>query len=237
MAPTQTPIWREIAEDIRNEIALGRYGPHEKLPTETQLAGRFGVNRHTVRRAIAELTRQRILHPRRGVGVFVLDRTGCQAPGGHVKHRLNIWQRSGILETERLATITRGADPQEAASLDLEVGGPVLVHDGICRFQGMPAMLFRKVIAPLPGLAEALATCRSVAEALAACGMDQTSRTAVRISAVAANATQALHLRINEGDPLVTTSWIDIDPDLRPAVLGTTCHVGERIELDLSPAL
>ncbi len=68
---TRSPIWQVIAETLRAELADGRYAPGEKLPTEAQLAGRFGVNRHTVRRALSELGTEGLVWSRRGAGVFV----------------------------------------------------------------------------------------------------------------------------------------------------------------------
>ena len=48
-------IWTEIRNDLETDIRLGRFAAGTKLPTEAELAARFGVNRHTVRRAIASL--------------------------------------------------------------------------------------------------------------------------------------------------------------------------------------
>jgi len=42
-------IWQPIADALRSDLAKGRYGPGNKLPTEAVLADRFGVTRHTVR--------------------------------------------------------------------------------------------------------------------------------------------------------------------------------------------
>ena len=52
---TAGTVWGVIAEALRSEIAGGARPPGDRLPTEGQLAARFGVNRHTVRRALAAL--------------------------------------------------------------------------------------------------------------------------------------------------------------------------------------
>src|SRR5215510_13171196 len=55
-APTAgVTLWRRIADDLERAIAAGEIAPGERLPGETEIAARFAVNRHTVRRAIAEL--------------------------------------------------------------------------------------------------------------------------------------------------------------------------------------
>jgi GntR family phosphonate transport system transcriptional regulator len=46
-------LWRRIADALEQSIAQGTFQAGSKLPAETEIAERFGVNRHTVRRAIA----------------------------------------------------------------------------------------------------------------------------------------------------------------------------------------
>ena len=48
-------IWRRIAETVGAEIASGTFAQGDRLPTEAALSRRFGVNRHTVRRAVRDL--------------------------------------------------------------------------------------------------------------------------------------------------------------------------------------
>ena len=47
-------LWRQIAGQIESEIASGACKQGARLPTEAELSARFGVNRHTVRRALEE---------------------------------------------------------------------------------------------------------------------------------------------------------------------------------------
>lgn len=48
-------IWRQIAEQLRRDIIADNALPGTRLPTESALAARFGVNRHTVRAALSSL--------------------------------------------------------------------------------------------------------------------------------------------------------------------------------------
>ena len=68
---TRRAIYQDIEDALRREISEGRYQPGDKLPTEASLSTRFGVNRHTVRRALAGLEADGVTHARRGAGVFV----------------------------------------------------------------------------------------------------------------------------------------------------------------------
>lgn len=66
------PIYRQIRDVLVSEIhALYKAG--DSLPSETELALRFAVNRHTLRRAIDELVAEGYVERRHGKGTFVLD--------------------------------------------------------------------------------------------------------------------------------------------------------------------
>jgi GntR family transcriptional regulator, phosphonate transport system regulatory protein len=61
-------ISRLLEQEIRN-----LFKPGDCLPSEGDLAGRFSVNRHTIRRAIEELIESGLVERRHGMGTFVLD--------------------------------------------------------------------------------------------------------------------------------------------------------------------
>ena len=65
------PLWKSIYLNLRDDIKKRQYSEGTKLPTEQNLALRFGVNRHTIRRAISELAHEKIVFSRRGSGVFL----------------------------------------------------------------------------------------------------------------------------------------------------------------------
>ncbi|WP_326636348.1 GntR family transcriptional regulator [Nonomuraea fuscirosea] len=49
------PVYRQVANAIRDDITAGRYRPGAWLPSETQLAQMYEVGRDTVREALAYL--------------------------------------------------------------------------------------------------------------------------------------------------------------------------------------
>ena len=67
-------VWAQVADDIRADITAGRLRPGEKLPSEIDLAERYGVARMTVRRAIADMVEHGELVVLRGRGTFVAER-------------------------------------------------------------------------------------------------------------------------------------------------------------------
>ena len=97
----RTPIWQTIKRSLTTDIAEGRFTTGDRLPTEAQLAGRFGVNRHTVRRALAVMAEEGLVHSRRGSGVFVAATPTDYAIGRRVRFHQNI-AASGRNPTKRV---------------------------------------------------------------------------------------------------------------------------------------
>ena len=65
------PLYKQIERDMLQCLAEGEWKPGEQLPTETELAARFGVAIFTVRAGIGELVDAGILTRKQGKGTFV----------------------------------------------------------------------------------------------------------------------------------------------------------------------
>ena len=72
-AAGREPIFRQIAEQVREGVARGWLTPHEQLPSSRELARRLVINPNTVVHAYAELERHGILYSRAGLGVFIAE--------------------------------------------------------------------------------------------------------------------------------------------------------------------
>lgn len=65
------PKYKEIYQELSGEIADGVFAAGERLPTEQQLAKRFGVTRQTVLKALNTMKYDRMIHSVQGKGTFV----------------------------------------------------------------------------------------------------------------------------------------------------------------------
>jgi molybdate-binding protein/DNA-binding transcriptional regulator YhcF (GntR family) len=65
------PLYRQIADQIRERIARGELAPGDPLPTVRGLAEELGCNPSTVSRAYAELVREGVIAGQRGAGTRV----------------------------------------------------------------------------------------------------------------------------------------------------------------------
>jgi len=234
---TKTPIWKSIALSVTSDIAEGRYDTGDRLPTEAQLAATHGVNRHTVRRALSDMAEQGLVHARRGAGVFVAARPTDYPIGKRVRYHKSISASGKIPGKQILALSTRAADRAEAEALNLNAGDPVHVYDGLSLADGQPIGLFQSVFPAerFPDMLQALTETQSVTKALQRCGVADYTRISTRLTARAATATQALHLRLSEGAPVLTSVGVNADPEGLPIEFGRTVFAGERVTLTLNP--
>ena len=69
------PLYRQVEKQILQCLAEGEWKPGGQLPTESQLAERFGVAVFTIRAGIAELVAANILVRKQGKGTFVARHT------------------------------------------------------------------------------------------------------------------------------------------------------------------
>ena len=138
-------IWSSIAASLREDIARGAYAPGARLPTEAELSARFGVNRHTLRRALAALAEEGLVISRRGSGVFVAARPTEYRLGRRVRFHQNVTD-SGRTPSRRITRLeTRPGTRDETERLELTEGEAVHVIEGVSLADGLPLAAFRSV--------------------------------------------------------------------------------------------
>lgn len=233
----RSPIWRAIAQTLTDDIAQGHYAPGDRLPTEAECAARFGVNRHTVRHALAALAEQGLIHTRRGSGAFVAARPADYALGRRTRFHQNLAAAGRSPARQITRAETRPCDRGEAAALALPPGAAVHVIEGISSADGVPLAMFQSVFpaARLPGLLGRLGETASITAALAGEGVADYTRASTRLTAVAAPATLALHLRLAEGAPVLRSTSVNVDAAGQPVEFGTTWFAGDRVTLTVTP--
>jgi GntR family transcriptional regulator len=77
-APSFSPLYQQIKSLILQSLQAGEWKPAESIPSEMELAARYGVSQGTVRKAIDELSSENLLVRRQGKGTFVATHTARQ---------------------------------------------------------------------------------------------------------------------------------------------------------------
>jgi GntR family transcriptional regulator len=139
--PSFQPLYAQIKGLLEKSLEAGEWRPGEAIPSETELAGRFGVSQGTVRKAIDELAGENLVVRRQGRGTFVATHTEERASTFRF---LRIRRNDGVDEypTSKLVDIRRAkASAETARLLELRPGDPVIVLRRILEFGGEPVVL------------------------------------------------------------------------------------------------
>jgi DNA-binding FadR family transcriptional regulator len=109
------PAYRKVAGTIGARILSRALREGERLPSETELARQFGVNRSTVREALRELESRGLVQRRAGSKLMSVSRPHHQAVAEGVSHALllhdvtvrDVWEALSILEPPLAQTAAR----------------------------------------------------------------------------------------------------------------------------------
>lgn len=228
-------LWRQIAERLKADIRAGVWAEDEKLPAENDLAGRFGVNRHTIRRAVAELSAQGLLRARQGHGTFV-----ASAP---ISYPINERTRfSEIVSAQArepggrlIASTQEIAPPWLVEKMGLSAGEPVHRLETLHVADGIPVSLSTSWFPArrFPGLVSRYAETGSVTKALVGEGLTDYRRKRTDVSARPAEADEARWLQLSPDAPVLVTDVTNVDAEGRTIQVARTRFAADRIVLNI----
>jgi GntR family phosphonate transport system transcriptional regulator len=131
------PVYRQISDALRQEIQ-DFYKAGDNLPSEAQLAQRYNVNRHTLRRAVDELVSDGLVERRHGKGVFVLAPVINYAIGPRTRFTETL-EALGV--TTHCRVVCKQIIPARggvAARLDLREGDQAIFLETLRKVDGQP---------------------------------------------------------------------------------------------------
>jgi GntR family transcriptional regulator len=206
-SPTFSPLYRQIKELILQALVNREWRPGEAIPSEVELAGRFGVSQGTVRKAIDELAAENLLVRRQGKGTFVASHSDPRA----FYRFLRLVPLSGANEHAKSVPLEcwrAKAGPEAERVLGVKPGDPIIIVRRVLEFSGKPVVLDEIY---LPGevfagltlevLKESQVSLYSLFEAKFGVRM---IRAEERLRAVAADRASAELLHVPEGSPLLS---------------------------------
>jgi GntR family transcriptional regulator len=201
---TAESLYRKVADDLKAAIAKGAYPPGAALPSEAELAERYGVSRGTVRQAFAALRADGVIASRRGARRVVIGGPRVQSFAELLS--FSRWARAlGEVPSGRVISLERRpATDAEATRLGLPAEAAVYHLVRVRLLSGRPVMLERAVYPERVGaLVAGLDLTRdSIAERLEQLGIAFTDAEHV-IDAVSASAEDARLLEVRPGVPLL----------------------------------
>lgn len=231
-------LWSQIVARIVADIEAGHYKREERLPTELQLAQVYGVNRHTIRRALEELAQAKIIRTEHGRGSFVNEEVMDYHIGA--RPRFSEWvrkqNRTPLGEILKLAEVTLSGLPEAGPAciaLGVEPQTLVVLLERVGMADDKPLSLSRDIFpaAKLPGLLAALRENSSITAALAAIGVLDYTRRWTRVSARLPDSREARLLRMARADALLTTEALDQSQTGEALGYGCSYFPSTRVQL------
>lgn len=230
-------LWRQIANALQAEFAAATLAPGARLPTEALLAGRFGVNRHTVRRALEELSRNGLIRIEQGRGSFVAEDVLDYIVGPRT--RFSEWVRQHNKEPSGQVLDLRElpADASVATALGLPEGGRIIRLERLGLADGRPVSLgsHHFPAARIPGLLAHLRAEASITAALAAAGIADYRRQVTRVTARMPQPQEAELLRMARNRPLLITENVNVDAAGAVVEFGIARYPTPRVQIVFEP--
>lgn len=234
-SPTFSPLYQQIKRLITLSLESGEWKPGEAIPSEVELAGRYGVSQGTVRKAIDELAAENLVVRRQGKGTFVSTHAEQ-----HVRFRfLKLLPDSGDLDSQGPAQRSvleckrTRATADVARFLALRPADPVIQVRRVLSFGAIPTILEDLW---LPGnafkglSAEQMAGYHGPTYAMFELEFGvRMVRAEEKIRAVAADASQAALLKVQPHSPLLSVERVaytynDVPMELRRGLYRTDAH-------------
>jgi GntR family phosphonate transport system transcriptional regulator len=227
------PRWRQIEETLVREIANGTYSNESRFPTEQMLSTRFGVNRHTVRRALGGLARRGLLRVEQGRGSFLVEDAIEYAVGPRTRFSENLLRLGKRPAHALLDARELPADREVARWLKLRQGSPVYAVETLGEADGRPISLGLHYFPAqrVPDLLAYLQEKPSISRALARAGVENYRRARTRITARPPTELESQRLRMPASRPLLVTESLNVDAANLPIEYGIARFAADRVQL------
>lgn len=228
-------IWLQIEKALADDILGGRLTG--RLANELELAGRFGVNRHTVRQAVKALAERGLVEVLHGRGTFVREEAIDYALGRRSRfaHSLAKARRVGSSRLTHDAELVPEADV--LALLELPAGGRVVQVDSLDvvddKVVGVCTQYF-----PLPrfaGIAQAYRELGKTHLALARWGVGEFERRLGRVTAKLPERAVARQLKQSAATPILYVESVYVDAAGRPIEYGISRFNSAMVQVIVEP--
>lgn len=230
-------VWRQVADRLRRDIAAGRPAEGERLPPENALAERFGVNRHTIRAALAALASEGVVATRQGQGTTVSRRRRLAYPiARRTRFAEGLGGQARSARVSLLSADMVSADREAALALELKEGAAVIRIETVSEADGWPVAsathwFDAARFSHMPAL---LAETGSITEAFRRLGVTDYLRERTAVTATHADQRVLDRLRLSPGAIVLETVAVNVDADGRPLQFSRTLFAADRVELTIA---
>lgn len=231
-AGSESPLWKRLESTLLADIREGCFNDAGRLPSEHELAERFGVNRHTARQAIAGLVERGIVFKRKGGGSYLVPEVLDYEIGARTRFNTNVALQGREPSRFVLEVGERPAHGAVAAALAMAEGEPAVFILAIGKADDIPVSVSETYLpaARFAGIGALYSESLSMTKALLAYGVADYTRDVTRVIARNPSQLDIQHLRQAAATPVLAVESIDIDAEKRPIVYHETRFAGKRVQ-------
>lgn len=231
--PSGPSVWQQIADTLGGEIRSRVYRPGDRLPTEGELAERFGVNRHTLRRAVASLQDSGLVRIEQGRGTFVQEDVVDYPLSSRTRFSEIVERQARTPSGTLLRKVTVPADDVVAQALGVAQGSPVALLETMAMVDEMPVSLAAHhfSLERFPELFEAYDAEGKITPMLGRLGVGDYLRKSTKITARLPDAYEMRHLRLARNTPILCLEAVNVDEQGRPIEYGYSRFCSSRVQV------
>lgn len=230
-------LWRQIADRIRSGLESGLADSNGRIPTETTLAERFGVNRHTVRSAIAALVNEGALRTEQGRGTFAVARRRLAYPiGRRTRFAAGLEGQAETISSVFIASAIEAANAELAADLGIAAASTVIRLETLSLADGHPVSRASSWFdqRSTPDVVADFKSTGSITAALERAGIADYFRRSTTVHAEHANDGDRDDLRLAPGAIVLVTYAVNVDDTGRPLHVSRARFAADRVALQLA---
>lgn len=135
------PLHHQVYLDLQRALDRSEWSPGDRLPSERELAGRYGCSLITIRRALGELTREGRIERTRGRGTFALATRIEQDFAGQLSFSEDMRRRGLVPATRLVERRMESASEAMAAVFGIQPGSSVYYVERLRLADGEPLLL------------------------------------------------------------------------------------------------
>ncbi|WP_326975196.1 GntR family transcriptional regulator [Caproicibacter sp. BJN0012] len=136
-----TPLYLQLADELRGQIEEGILKENEKILTEKELSAKYDVSRITVRKALEILSDEDLLTRKQGMGTFVTGKKLVRSLNTLMSFSQNCIQNGEKPGTKFLSADIVNAMPNDVKFLSLQKGEKVIRIRRLRYCNDVPVML------------------------------------------------------------------------------------------------
>jgi GntR family phosphonate transport system transcriptional regulator len=234
-SPSGVLLWRRIADELEQSIANGRFEAGGRLPGEIELAEAFGVNRHTVRRAIAALAERGLVRAERGSGTYVEPPRIAYPIRARTRFSEIVGAAGRAVSGRLMASAVEAAEGEIARRLRLKPGTAVVRLELLRHADRIPLCAATSWLPAerFPDAAKIYAATNSVTRLLAHFGVRDYARKSTQVTAAIADAAAAGGLKVALGRPILVVESTDVDGTGSPVITTRARFPADRLTLTI----